>query len=321
MGQGLYTKMVQVAAQCFGISHSLVTCLETATTSVANASPTAASASTDLYGMAVLNACEQIKERLVELRASIRSADAEADDDTVWKRTANAAYFSRINLSAQGFYAVPSERCGYDWELDVSGDENAQRGHPFNYFTQGVATSEVEIDCLTGDSHVIRTDIVMDVGKSINPAIDIGQIEGAFVQGYGWTCMEEMVWGDSQHKWVRPGHLFTKGPGTYKIPAFNDVPHDLRVHLYDTANKFCVHSSKAVGEPPFFLGSSVYWAIVDAVQSARKERGLDTQGDKYFPMQCPATSERIRMSCADSLTERCMLGDADHTAFQPKGSW
>lgn len=323
MGQGLHTKMVQVAAQCFGISHSLVTCLETATTSVANSSPTAASASTDLYGMAVLNACEQIKERLVELRASTRNQEgsADVDEDAVWRKTVNAAYFSRINLSAQGFYAVPNERCGYDWDLNVNGDENAQRGHPFNYFTQGVATSEVEIDCLTGDSHVLRTDIVMDVGKSINPAIDIGQIEGAFAQGYGWSCMEEMVWGDSQHKWVRPGHLFTKGPGTYKIPAFNDVPHDLRVHLYDTANKFCVHSSKAVGEPPFFLGSSVYWAIMDAVQAARRERGLDTEGDRYFPMQCPATSERIRMSCADSLTERCMLGDKDHTLFQPKGSW
>ena len=161
----------------------------------------------------------------------------------------------------------------------------------------------------------------MDVGKSINPAIDIGQIEGAFVQGYGWSCMEEMVWGDSQHRWVRPGHLFTKGPGTYKIPAFNDVPHDFRVHLYDTANKFCVHSSKAVGEPPFFLGTSVYWAIMDAVQAARSERGLDTESDRFFPMQCPATSERIRMSCADPLTKLCMLGDSDHSSFQPKGSW
>jgi xanthine dehydrogenase/oxidase len=205
--------------------------------------------------------------------------------------------------------------------LDVSGADNAKRGHPFNYFTQGVCACEVEIDCLTGDSHVIRCDIVMDVGKSINPAIDIGQIEGAFTQGYGWATMEEMIWGDSQHPWVRPGQLFTKGPGTYKIPAFNDVPRDFRVHLFDTENKYCVHSSKAVGEPPFFLGSAAFWAIMEAVQAARKERGLDANNG-YFPLQCPATSERIRMACADEITTRFMLTEGtDHTAFQPKGSW
>lgn len=321
MGQGLHTKMVQVAAQAFGIHHSLVTCLETATTSVANSSPTAASASTDLYGMAVLNACEQIMERLEKLRESARAetngslddASAEDRETAIWKRTVTSAYFTRVNLSAQGFYAVPTERCGYDWT-----QEYADRGMPFNYFTQGVATCEVEIDCLTGDSHVRRADIVMDVGKSINPAIDIGQIEGAFTQGYGWSTMEEMVWGDSQHKWVRPGNLFTKGPGTYKIPAFNDVPRDFRVHLFDTANQYCVHSSKAVGEPPFFLGTAVFWAIMEAVQAARAERGLDLNG-AYFPLQCPATSERIRMACADDITAQFV--PSDPASFQPKGSW
>jgi len=318
MGQGLHTKMTQVAAQALGISHCMVTCMETATNAVANSSPTAASASTDLYGMAVLDACEQIMERLKPIKAERIATGAEWNDET-WKQVAWQAYFNRVNLSAQGFYAVPSERCGYDWDLKTEGGaDNSRRGMPFNYFTQGVATSEVEIDCLTGDSHLVRTDIVMDIGKSINPALDIGQIEGAFIQGFGWCTMEDMAWGDSQHKWIRTGQLFTKGPGTYKIPSFNDVPHDFRCHLFDTENKFCVHSSKAVGEPPFFLGSSAFFAIRDAIDAARTERGFTG----YFALQAPASSERIRMSCADQFTEKCMLpSSGDHTQFQAKGSW
>jgi xanthine dehydrogenase/oxidase len=121
--------------------------------------------------------------------------------------------------------------------------------------------TEVEIDCLTGNSKMLRVDILMDIGKSINPGIDIGQIEGAFIQGYGWLTMEELVWGCSVHPWIKEGQLFTRGPGTYKIPAFNDVPDDFRVHLADTYNPYAVHSSKAVGEPPFFLGASAFFAI------------------------------------------------------------
>jgi xanthine dehydrogenase/oxidase len=319
MGQGLHTKVIQIAAQCFGISHTLINVLETATTSVANSSPTAASMSTDLYGMAVLNACEQIRARLIPLKDThLKTNLGSKWGDDSWKSVVNMAYFSRINLSAQGFYAVPHDRCGYDWSLDVTGDANQQRGRPFNYFTQGVACTEVEVDCLTGDSHVIRCDIVMDVGKSINPALDIGQIEGAWTQGYGWSTMEELVWGDTQHPWVRPGQLFTRGPGTYKIPAFNDVPRDFRIHLFDTANKFCVHSSKAVGEPPFFLGTSAFFAIWDAINACRTERGV--QG--FFNLQCPATSERIRMACTDNFTDYFVKGEAEtKSSFQPKGSW
>jgi xanthine dehydrogenase/oxidase len=145
----------------------------------------------------------------------------------------------------------------------------------------------------------------MDVGKSINPALDIGQIEGAFMQGFGWSTMEELVWGDREHPWVREGMLFTRGPGTYKIPAFNDVPIDFRVHLADTDNRFAVHSSKAVGEPPFFLGVSALFAIKDAIKAARAETGCD---DEYYPLDLPATSERIRMGCADRITALCALG-------------
>lgn len=256
MGQGLHTKMTQIAAKSFGISDAKCHVQETATNAVANASPTAASMSTDLYGMAVLDACEQIGARLEPLRARLASPDKPVS----WEALVQAAFFDRIDLSAHGYYAVPTDRCGYDWTLPHTPD-NSQRGQPFNYFTQGVACCEAEIDCLTGDSRLVRVDIVMDVGKSINPALDVGQIEGAFVQGYGWCTMEDLVWGDGQHKWVRPGQLFTRGPGTYKIPAFNDVPQDFRTHLFDGENKFCVHSSKAVGEPPFFLGSAAFFAI------------------------------------------------------------
>ena len=177
MGQGLFTKVIQTAAQCLGISESQVVTSETATNTVANASPTAASLSTDLYCMAVLDACQQILKRLEPVRATMPAGYD-------WVSLVNAAYYGeRIDLSAHGFYIIETDRCGYDWDKQCT--DNSERGFPFNYFTMGVACTEVEIDCLTGDSHVVRADILMDVGKSINPAIDIGQIEGAYVQGYG----------------------------------------------------------------------------------------------------------------------------------------
>ena len=304
MGQGLHTKMIQVAAQCFGISDKMVHIAETNTSAVANSSPTAASMSTDLYGMAVLDACEQILERLAPVRADLAS-------DATWETLIDAAFWRRIDLSAHGYYAVDSERCGYDWDMQVT--DNSERGHPFNYFTQSVACTEVEIDCLTGDSTLQRVDIIMDVGKSINPSLDIGQVEGAFIQGFGWSTMEELIWGDGQHKWVRPGMLFTRGPGTYKIPAFNDVPKDFRVYLADTDNKFCVHSSKAIGEPPLFLGCSAFFALQNAVRAAREEAGLSG----YYPLDHPGTSERIRMGCADKFANLC----TNNPLYHPKGSW
>jgi xanthine dehydrogenase/oxidase len=251
MGQGLFTKVIQVAAQCFGIPESFIVTTESATNTVPNASPSAASLSSDLYGMAVLDACEKIRDRLAPMRAKLPDAD--------WPTLVKSAYFERIDLSAHGFYTINTERCGFDFDKKCA--TNAERGFPFNYFTMGVACTEVEIDCLTGDSYVLRADVLMDVGKSINPAIDIGQIEGAWIQGFGWSTMEELIWGDKEHAWVRPGQLFTRGPGTYKIPSFNDVPADFRVHLSDTDNRFAIHSSKAVGEPPFFMGASALFAI------------------------------------------------------------
>ncbi|CAN0411520.1 unnamed protein product [Pylaiella littoralis] len=314
MGQGLHTKVCQVVANEFGIDVEKVHISETATDRVPNSSPTAASMSTDLYGMAALDACEQITERLKPVVAGL-------PEGSPFSTVVTAAYFQRVNLSAQGFYTVPAARCGYNFDMETA--NNRERGFPFNYFTQGVAASEVEVDCLTGDAKVVRADILMDIGTSINPAIDIGQIEGAF--GYGWCTMEETSWGDSEHRWVKPGQLFTRGPGTYKIPSFNDVPSDMRVKLMDRANAFAVHSSKAsaVGEPPFFMASSAFFAIKDAVASARKNHG-ETD---YFRLNSPASSERIRTACLDGIMERSVaVGVGDGAAvcvkdYQAKGSW
>lgn len=159
-------------------------------------------------------------------------------------------------------------------------------------------------------------EVLVDVGSSINPAIDIGQIEGAFIQGMGWCTMEEVVYADDDHTWIRPrARVFTTGPGTYKIPAFNDVPEKFNVSLLENAdNPFAVHSSKAVGEPPFFLGCSVFYAIKDAVSAAR---GKKHPG--YFEFRMPATSERIRMSCGDVIATECIEGET--ASFQPKGSF
>jgi len=174
-----------------------------------------------------------------------------------------------------------------------------ERGQPFNYWTQGAAVAEVEIDCLTGDFEIRRADVLVDLGCSVNPALDVGQIEGAFVQGAGWLTTEELVFAETgsaeaKHAWFKApaGSLLTAGPGNYKLPAFNDVPRDLRVELLDRAdNQFAVHSSKAVGEPPFFLGASVLFALQSAVAARRADFGLDD----YLELRAPATPERIRM--------------------------
>jgi xanthine dehydrogenase/oxidase len=219
MGQGLHTKVCQVAAQAFGIPVEHVYINDTSTDKVANTQPTAASMSTDLYGMCTLDACRQILARLKPYREK-------AGSDAPLSEIAFAAHMDRADLSAHGFYAPDSSRCGYDFTKEKPEDfasespENSWKGHPFNYFTQGVAYCEVEIDVLTGNHRTLRSDVIVDVGSSINPAIDIGQIEGAFTQGMGWSTIEEVVYADDDHTWVRPrGNMFTTGPGTYKIPG------------------------------------------------------------------------------------------------------
>ncbi|KAF4040191.1 Molybdopterin-binding domain of aldehyde dehydrogenase [Phytophthora infestans] len=310
MGQGLHTKVIQVAARAFGISHELVHIEETSTNKVPNSQPSAASMSTDLYGMATLDACEQILARLAPVRQRL-GPDASFSDVT------NAAYFERVNMSAQGFYIIPNERCGYDFSKSV--DENIAVGTAFNYFTTGVACTVVELDVLTGDFHMLSVDILMDLGASINPAIDIGQIEGAFMQGFGLFALEELVWGDNGHPWVKRGNLFTRGPGAYKIPSANDVPLDFNVWLESNQkNKFAVHSSKAVGEPPLFLGSSAFFAVKEAIYSARADAGHHG----YFELRSPVTPERARMACADEMLKKVFTArGGDMVSYQPSGSF
>ena len=286
MGQGLHTKVAQVCADALGISTDKVYIAETSTDKVPNASPTAASASSDLYGAATLDACRQINERLAPIKAKL---GAEASKD--FAAVCSAAYFARVDLSAHGWYVTPD----LEWAWDGT------KGRPFNYFCFGAAVSEVEVDTLSGDFNLLRTDICMDVGDSINPALDVGQVEGGFVQGMGWVALEELKRGNPKdHKWIKPGSLFTAGPGTYKIPTANDIPLDFNVTLLHNApNPRAVASSKAVGEPPFLLANSVFFAIKDAVCQARESTGLGTD----FEFDVPATPERIRMACAGPIAK------------------
>ncbi|XP_076656021.1 xanthine dehydrogenase rosy [Halictus rubicundus] len=282
MGQGLHTKMIQVASRVLKINPEKIHIMETATDKVPNTSPTAASASSDLNGMAVMYACEEIMKRLKPV--------IDKNPTGPWEKWISAAYLERISLSTTGFYKTPD--IGYSFQTNS--------GNPFNYFTYGVACSEVEIDCLTGDHQVLRTDIVMDLGESLNPAIDIGQVEGGFVQGYGLFTLEEMVF-------LRNGALFSRGPGAYKLPGFTDIPEVFNVSLLKSAsNPRAVYSSKAVGEPPLFLASSVFFAIKEAIKSARREAGLD---NGYFRFDSPATAANIRLACIDEITDK--IADPD----------
>ncbi|KAL8705834.1 MAG: hypothetical protein Q9201_001057 [Fulgogasparrea decipioides] len=283
MGQGLHTKMTQITAQALGVPLADVYISETATNTVANSSSTAASASSDLNGYAIWNACDQLNERLKPYREKLGK-------EATMKELAHAAYFDRINLSANGFYKTPD--IGYVWGPNT--------GQMFFYFTQGVAAAEVEIDTLTGDWTCLRADIKMDVGRSINPAIDYGQIEGAFVQGQGLFTTEESLW----HR--ASGQIFTRGPGTYKIPGFRDIPQVFNVSLLkdvEWEHLRTIQRSRGVGEPPLFMGSSVFFAIRDALKAGRRQWGEK----EVLSLQSPATVERIRVSCADPILKRSLV--------------
>lgn len=282
MGQGLHTKIIMIVAEALQVPQSDVYISETATNTVANTSATAASASSDLNGYAAYNACAQINERLRPYREKMPNAPM--------KDLAHAAYFDRVNLSAQGFYRTPD--IGYVW------GEN--KGQMFFYFTQGVTASEVQIDTLTGDWTPLRTDIKMDVGHSINPSVDYGQIEGAYIQGQGLFTTEESLW----HR--ASGQVATKGPGNYKIPGFRDIPQVFNVSLLkdvEWENLRTIQRSRGVGEPPLFMGSAVFFAIRDALKAARKQWGVD----KVLSLRSPATPERIRTSCADPIIEKARV--------------
>ncbi|KAH8880926.1 xanthine dehydrogenase [Thozetella sp. PMI_491] len=290
MGQGLYTKMCQVAAEELGVSIDTIFNKDSQTDQIANPSPTAASSGTDLNGMAVKNACEQINARLAPYREKY---GADAPMSTI----AHAAYRDRVNLAANGFWKMP--KVGFQWG-------NYKDPLPmYYYWTQGVAITEVELDLLTGDHTVLRTDIMMDVGRSINPALDYGQIEGAFVQGQGLFSMEETLW-------TRNGDMFTKGPGTYKIPGFSDIPQVFNVSMLrndSDGNPISwkqlrsIQSSKGIGEPPLFLGSTVFFALREAVKAAR-EMNMATEP---LSLNAPATAEKLRLAVGDDIVRRAAV--------------
>jgi len=287
IGQGLHTKMIQVASRALGVPVEDIFISETSTDKVPNTSPTAASVGSDINGMAVLNACQTIVDRLEPVRQSNPKGS--------WRDWIIQAYFQRISLSATGFYKTPD--IGYNFDTNT--------GRAFRYYTYGVACSEVEVDCLTGDHRVLRTDIIMDLGESLNPAIDIGQVEGGFVQGLGLFTLEEPLYSTS-------GQVITRGPSNYKIPTADDIPEEFNVSLLrGSPNPHAVYSSKAVGEPPLFLASSVFFAIRDAVESARAEIGLTG----LFQFNSPATAERIRMACEDQLTNK--ISKPEPGTFKP----
>ncbi len=279
MGQGLYRKVGQVAAACFGVSTDAVRLTATDTSKVPNTSATAASSGTDLNGMAVDAACRTIRARMAEHLAraygvtpalvlfangSVRIGDTRIP----FAEAARQCYEARVSLSATGFYKTP----------DISWDRIKGDGRPFFYFAYGAACSEVVVDTLTGEYRILRTDILHDAGRSLNPAIDLGQIEGGFVQGAGWLTTEELVWDDK-------GRLRTHAPSTYKIPAASDRPEVFNVALWDADNpERTIHRSKAVGEPPFNLGVSVFLALSDAIAAC---------GSAYPALDAPATPERV----------------------------
>ncbi|SEQ03484.1 xanthine dehydrogenase, molybdenum binding subunit apoprotein [Amphritea atlantica] len=288
MGQGLNTKVAQIVAEEFQVDFNNIQITATNTEKVPNTSPTAASSGADLNGKAAQNAARTIKQRLVEFAArhfNVTEEDVEFRNNHVRIRDQlmpfadfiQLAYFNQISLSSTGFYRTPK----------IFYDREKASGRPFYYFAYGAACSEVVIDTLTGEYKILRVDILHDVGASLNPAIDIGQVEGAFVQGAGWLTTEELVWNDQ-------GRLMTSGPAGYKIPAITDMPIDFRVRLVENRKnrEDTVFHSKAVGEPPFMLGISVFCAIKDAIASIGDYRSSPA-------LDAPATPERVLWAVHD----------------------
>ena len=288
MGQGLYVKVAQVVAEEFGIGVDRVRITATRTDKVPNAPATAASSGTDLNAMAALRSARTIRRRLAALAArmfqvgeadvSFGSGRVRVGAETIsFEDLARLAFTERVSLSSTGYYATPK----LTWDRDTSS------GRPFLYFAGGAACSEVTLDIETGELRVDRVDILHDAGRSLNPAIDMGQIEGGFVQGMGWLTSEELVFD-------KDGRLLTHAPSTYKIPTCSDVPDDFRVALFEPGRNRepTIHRSKAVGEPPLMLALSVFSAITDALASLSPGR--------VPPLEAPATPEAI-LRAADAM--------------------
>ncbi len=292
MGQGLFQKVAQVAASRFGVDMDFVRITATDTGKVPNTSATAASSGSDLNGMAVKIACDTIRARMAEFLAEQHQASPDdirfqdgnvhvGDNVLTFQQAAALCYQNRIGLSATGFYKTPK----------LAWDRIKGEGRPFYYFAYGASVTEVVIDTLTGENRILRTDLLQDAGASLNPALDIGQVEGAYVQGAGWLTTEELVWDGK-------GALRTHAPSTYKIPACSDRPDIFNVALFDNENREdTIYRSKAVGEPPFMLGISALMALSDAVAAC---------GDSYPDLNAPATGERI----LDAVQKQQGGGDA-----------
>jgi len=292
MGQGLNTKVAQVVAHELGVPFAQVRVTATDTQKVANTSATAASTGSDLNGKAAQDAARKIRRRLAECAARRFGGAAEevhfgdgqvqhAGGALPFSELVRHAYEDRVQLWSDGFYATP----GLHWNRETL------QGRPFFYFAYGAAVSEVVVDTLTGESRLLRADLLHDVGASLNPALDIGQIEGAFIQGMGWLTMEELVWHPGT------GRLATHAPSTYKIPTANDCPPVLNTRLFENTNaEDSIHRSKAVGEPPLLLAFSVFLALRDAV-SAVGEHRIDP------PLRAPATAEAI-LDAIDAVRAR-----------------
>ncbi len=286
MGQGLYTKIAGIVAREFGVPIDAVNVSSTRTDKIANGSPTAASAGTDLNGKAAQNACQQLLDglrafaaqhfRVAEAHVIFDAGNMVAGDKSMgFAEFIQLAYFNRVQLSCTGFYKTP--KIYYDRETGI--------GRPFFYFANGAAVSEVLVDTLTGEYRVTAVDICHDVGKSLNSNIDIGQIEGGFVQGMGWVTSEELLWDDE-------GRVISNSPANYKIPTAFDVPEHFNVELFEEANnEETVFASKAVGEPPLMLGLSVWCAIKDACASVADYRFNP-------PLNIPATPEQVLKAIA-----------------------
>jgi xanthine dehydrogenase large subunit len=299
MGQGLNVKVAQVVAEVFQVDIARIQITATNTDKVPNTSPTAASSGADLNGKAAQNAALILKQRLVEFAARHYRVSEEdvafsnghvrvRDQLLTFQSLVQQAWMGQVSLSSTGYYKTPK----------IHYDRSLARGRPFYYFAYGAACCEVLIDTLTGEYKLLRTDILHDVGASLNPAIDLGQVEGGFLQGVGWLTCEELVWSDQ-------GKLLTSGPASYKIPAVADMPQDLRVHLVENRKnpEDTVFHSKAVGEPPFMLGIAAWCAIKDAVASLgdyRLQPNIDA----------PATPERVLWGCEQM--RQATEGSTDH---------
>ncbi|KAK3106243.1 hypothetical protein FSP39_015904 [Pinctada imbricata] len=264
IGQGINTKMIQVASRCLGIPVEKIYVSHATSDVIPNPSATAGSATSDIIGAAVMNGCNELLERLRPLR--------EEQPDISWEKlVCNCVVFASTALIDGG-----------NWNSQTGS------GRPCNYYTLGVGCCTVEIDSLTGDHQVLSMDIVMDVGKSLNPAIDIGQIEGAFIMGYGMMTVEDM-------KWTPDGVQISNGPINYKVPGVRNIPREFRVSLLkDCPNPKAVYSSKGIGEPPLLLSVAVYLALKEAITAARVANGHS----EIFQLDCPVTAERIQKACS-----------------------